>query len=122
MSYESDKRAEQLTESTVITDFDWMFIQKDGSSSATKIPVALMSAYVSGVEYRSYYKSLTPGNNLVEFASAMPDTDYEIFFYTRDSENYDVGGEVVEGSETVNGFTINVPAACTLKYFAIQNR
>jgi hypothetical protein len=72
---------------------------------------------------RAGKETLEEGNNDIVFATPFPnDTEYILWSYTYDDNNYQVGSYIVEeeGGEdgTVTGFTIYAAKACTLRYIA----
>ena len=68
---------------------------------------------------RASSQALTTGDNYVRYKAVFPaNSTVIILISTYDSNGYQVGNSV--SNETIEGFTINVPKNCTLKYIATK--
>jgi hypothetical protein len=74
---------------------------------------------LDAVQPRANTATLAIGDNEITFTRKLPDgTEYVLHAYTFSDEGYQVAHTIVDGTRTVEGFTINVPRACNLMYIA----
>jgi hypothetical protein len=72
---------------------------------------------------RAGKETLVQGDNKIEFETPFPDgTEYILWTYTYDDNNFQIGSRIIEESDgsdgTETGFTIYASKACNLKYTA----
>lgn len=69
-----------------------------------------------GVTQRVGSESVSSGNTLITFATALPSSNYALFLYVYDSQGQ-IGHTI--SNQTASGFTIGVSAAASVNYNAI---